>query len=276
MYNNVCLDECPERTYLNGSRCLSCISPCWNCTSNTASTCTSCDNSLYLSTDSVGTCGSTCTISTYPMKDEYNHKCVSSCPDNLVQVGVDTCQLCGPGLYKNNSNLCNETCPDGYYPDNTRRFCGLCHTDCRLCISVYAQNCTACWSNKINRFLYLGQCVLNTSCPLGTYADQVGLTCTQCPYALNCSTCVNGSTGISCLKCAYGWYMNSAGLCVTTCAANQYQNNGNNSCVNCHSTCAACTSGTNSSCTACTSTNKLLTNTTGGYCLTACPQTGYY
>ena len=279
MYNSVCYDVCPPRTYLNGSNCTDCIAPCFNCTSNTASTCTSCTTGLYLSAPSIGTCAATCTNSTFQMYDSVNFKCVSSCTDNLVQTGTNTCQKCPSGQYKNNSNLCNETCPSSYYPDNTndRRFCGLCDSNCQTCIDVYAQNCTACWSNATNKYLYLGQCVFNTSCPIGTYANEPGLTCQSCPISMNCSSCVNSSTlGVICTQCAYGYYMNTSGFCDLGCASNQYPNKGNNSCVGCNSACTTCTSGTNTSCTGCSAGKYLLTNTTGGYCMTSCPTLGYY
>lgn len=142
---------------------------------------------------------------------------------------------------------------------------------------MYAQNCTSCWSNATNKYLYLGQCVSNVTCPTGTYADDPGLTCRSCPASMNCSSCVNTTlNGVVCVKCAYGWYMNSSGFCDVGCASNQYANKGNNSCVSCNAACVTCTSGTNSSCTSCLASKVLLTNTTGGYCLTACPTVGYY
>lgn len=274
-YGANCYDACPPQTYLSGSECFDCTAPCFNCTSNLISTCTSCQSSLYLSTPTTGTCETACS-GIYPMYDKVNFKCVSSCTDNLVKTGTDTCELCPAGQYKNVSNLCNATCPTGYYPDDSRRFCGTCHTSCLTCAGVAATDCTGCLPTSTNKYLYLGQCVFNTSCPLGTYADGSSLTCTLCPAALNCSSCVNTTAnGIVCIKCKYGWFMNSSGKCDLTCASNQYKNNGNNSCVNCNSACSSCTSGTNNSCTGCNSL-YLLKNASGGYCLNSCPLVGYY
>jgi proprotein convertase subtilisin/kexin type 5 len=277
MYNGVCYNSCPAQTYVNGSVCINCVAPCYNCTSNTTSSCTSCTGGLYLSTPTLGTCATTCNNPIYQLYDQVNFLCVSSCTDNLVQVGVNTCQMCASGLFKNSSNLCNDTCPAGYYPDSTRRFCGLCDVSCQSCIDVYAQNCTACWPNATNSYLYIGQCVFNTSCPDGTYADSVALACQSCPVAMNCSTCQNTTAlGVVCIECNYGWFMSTAGTCDAGCASNQYANNGNNSCVNCNPGCASCTSPTNTSCTTCAKNSFLLTNASGGYCLSTCPPIGYY
>lgn len=95
---------------------------------------------------------------------------------------------------------------------------------------------------------------------------------------LSCSSCSYNSTAIAayCTMCSYGtFYQASNQTCGSGCLSTQYKNTWNNSCNQCDSACATCIGPTSSSCTSCANTFYLLSNSTGGYCLSSCPVTGY-
>ena len=85
-----------------------------------------------------------------------------------------------------------------------------------------------------------------------------------------------GNSSAYCTACQYGtFFQASTTTCDTTCLSTQYQNTWNNSCNNCDAACLTCNGPTSYSCTSCGATFYLLGNSTGGYCLSACPTLGY-
>jgi hypothetical protein len=246
---------------------------------------------LYINSANTGSCITNCSVTpSTPLFDVVSNRCLNSCIDSLVLVNINKCNLCTVGLFKNDTGNCASSCSTGEYPydDNaTNRICDKCHSDCKTCAGVYAENCTTCWTNSSSQFLFLSMCVLNTSCPDGTYPNNFtgsNPSCTQCPNNLtnpnlNCSTCVYSTvkSTVVCISCLYGYYYNSTTqLCGITCGAKFYPNNANNSCVACASSCAACSSSSSRSCTSCPAFQYYLINMTGGYCLNACPSVKYF
>ena len=117
-----------------------------------------------------------------------------------------------------------------------------------------------------------------TICPKGFFADPVLGKCTLCTDSLNCVACTYNASNQQdyCTSCKYGYYFqSSSSTCGTTCLSTQYQNTWNNSCNDCDAACATCNGPTSFSCTSCANTFYLLTNATGGYCVTTCPTIGY-
>ena len=117
-----------------------------------------------------------------------------------------------------------------------------------------------------------------TICPKGFYADTTSNLCAICLSNMSCSACAfNNVTNTSyCTSCKYGYYFTASNnSCGTACLSTQYKNTWNNSCSSCDLSCSTCNGPTSFSCTSCGSTFYLLTNSTGGYCLTACPTLGY-
>jgi len=115
-------------------------------------------------------------------------------------------------------------------------------------------------------------------CPKGFYPDTTLGLCTLCPSNLYCSSCAYDSVSTSpyCTACMYGYFYNSTNkTCGTSCLSSQYKNTWNNSCSNCDPSCSTCNGPTSYSCLSCPGTSLLLTNSTGGYCLSACPTVGY-
>jgi len=115
-------------------------------------------------------------------------------------------------------------------------------------------------------------------CPKGFYANSNTSQCEICTYSLSCSACGYNSTSstVYCTACAYGTFFQSANnTCGTSCTNSQYKNAWNNSCNACNSACVQCNGPSNTSCTACLPAQKLLTNSSGGFCLTSCPVVGY-
>lgn len=117
-----------------------------------------------------------------------------------------------------------------------------------------------------------------TICPKGFYADPNQGACTVCPVNLRCTACdfKTSDNTTYCTSCEYGtYYQASTTLCGTVCLSTQYQNTWNNSCNTCDPACVTCNGPTSYSCLSCIGSSYLLTNSTGGYCLTACPTSGY-
>lgn len=113
-------------------------------------------------------------------------------------------------------------------------------------------------------------------CPKGFYTHDIAGACQVCPVQLQCTSCVMVSAIVQCTACAYGtFYQTSTPTCTSQCTNYEFKNTWNNSCSTCDVACGNCNGPTNTSCTDCISTNYLLTNYSGGFCLTACPSTGY-
>jgi proprotein convertase subtilisin/kexin type 5 len=236
--------------------------------------CTSCLGGLYLSQPGNGSCIATCAGTSYFLLDTVNLVCVSSCPSNMVAPGNGTCVLCSSG-YQYQGN-CIPTCPGSYYADSTLIACLQCDSSCLACLGSYPENCTSCIASSGAPYLLLKMCW--SICPKGFYANNNTNKCEICDTNLNCTTCSYNFTSLTiyCTACIYGTFFQSSTMtCGIVCNSSQYKNTWNNSCTSCDSACVQCNGPFNTSCTACQITQKLLTNTSGGYCLTSCPVVGY-
>jgi hypothetical protein len=120
LYNNMCINSCPDRTYYNGSTCVSCSSLCAKCSE--AKYCTECDPlAISKSTTVFGIPKTTC---------------VSVCEaGSFVINGV--CKTCSEIGKVMENNVCVDSCSPGNYSDS-----GICKT----CLSS-------------GRFIYDGQCI---------------------------------------------------------------------------------------------------------------------
>jgi len=128
---------------------------------------------------------------------------------------------------------------------------------CDNCLST--SNCTSC---RATFYYYNNSCVVDSSCPSGTFANSSSNTCESCVSP--CATC-HYSSGTTCQSCAPGYIFHNS-TCLQICPDGYYNNSG--TCAGCVPPCGYCTSAT--FCTTCL-TNYL--NAITGQCVTsgACP-----
>jgi len=112
-------------------------------------------------------------------------------------------------------------------------------------------------------------------CPNGFYADAVAGECQVCPLNLHCATCVLVSTVVKCNSCSYGYFKQPNNTCMATCDPLYFANQWNLTCDPCSVDCKNCKGAGPTSCVDCNNPKYFLKNATGGYCLDACPTTGY-
>lgn len=113
------------------------------------------------------------------------------------------------------------------------------------------------------------------ACPDGLYADDTAGACLTCIISLNCATCHVVATVVVCKTCRYGYYLHPNQSCVRSCDPTYYTNRWNNSCDPCDASCRDCSGPANSGCLNCVGPSLFLQNSSGGYCLSACPSVGY-
>lgn len=113
------------------------------------------------------------------------------------------------------------------------------------------------------------------TCPDGFYADTVNGKCEKCLVNLFCFTCEIVSSAVRCKTCKYGYYLQPDFSCGTSCGPTYYMNRWNHTCDPCHADCRDCSGPYDSSCLNCVNPKYYLKNSTGGYCLSTCPPTGY-
>ena len=234
--NNQCVSSCTEGYYenRNTNQCDICNEICLTC-SNSPTFCTSCDSSsdnpVFI--ESENTCKSNCDSVTL------DGECVSSCPFNYFENEDKECVLCNtecqtcsftqdhcltcdaagstPFLYLQTciSNCrefneigfefeCINSCPKGFYDDNTSISCISCPEYCLECEN--SENCLECNPLSENNKLYNGDCLEN--CPSNTFTQLN--TCIECNES--CKTC-SDDTENNCLSCFDNFHLEN-GNCV--------------------------------------------------------------
>jgi proprotein convertase subtilisin/kexin type 5 len=158
LYQNRCINACPDTTYGESNECRPCQSPCVNCSSSTA--CKSCVAKHILNVETCEPCPdncdecsnkTTCTTcdSTFKL---HNSGCVANCPPGYLastangkdiciscvscaecETTADNCTKCGVGTYLYN-NKCPTECPDTFYENGSNNECTTCVAPCVNCI----------------------------------------------------------------------------------------------------------------------------------------------
>lgn len=171
-----CLAACPVGQYApSGSyKCAPCNANCKTCDTS-ATHCLSCGLSLAAGLPlyrSSNTCVANCPFGKYGDTDTCT-SCDASCSG--CTLSSTNCLSCAGSYYRKvGTNLCTDTCPVGYYPDDTTTMCTLCPSGCKLCsISSGVVSCSQC-QNSAGVMYYLdsnNNCV--PTCP-STYYSKSG------------------------------------------------------------------------------------------------------
>ncbi|KAL4499150.1 hypothetical protein ABPG72_017052 [Tetrahymena utriculariae] len=278
---NSCVSNCPSGFYNNLTICSSCSSSCLTCNyPGDSSTCTSCSSNQFLYN---GQCLQSCPPNTYAKicnqiqkhlsmllflfyKAQTGNTCIlcnKTC-STCIGSNPNQCITCAASLYYNpNNQLCQSTCDDQFYPNNSNQACTPCDSSCYNCSGSAPNQCIQCAGNKN---LDNSKCV--TNCSPGKYKSPTSNVCLNC--SSNCNTCspTNPSSCLSCTLPYYFQYRDST--CQLTCQPDQYRDNNSVSCINCNTSCTTCLGSQNTDCLSCTGT--FLQNT---QCVSSC-QDGYY
>ncbi|XP_043934615.1 proprotein convertase subtilisin/kexin type 6 [Protopterus annectens] len=130
--------------------------------------------------------------------------------------------------------ICVNSCPPGFFGDNSTQKCRRCHKVCEACTGRSQNDCTSCkkW------YYHLQQdhlsCVL--TCPSGFYGDERQRQCLQC--ASNCSKC--NESPETCTECKAGFRLIGT-ICVPDCNPGSFVSLGEVTCDWCPQSCFSCT-----------------------------------
>lgn len=118
-----CYSECPEGTYLSGTQCVKCESPCYTCLS--ATECLSCDrtdptNLLINFFPEQQQCYETCPSISVPSPSKTCIACESPCLE--CEDLPDQCTSCIEGMYLYKSQ-CVSSCPFSMFKDEVTQTC---------------------------------------------------------------------------------------------------------------------------------------------------------
>ncbi|KAL4503914.1 hypothetical protein ABPG72_022544 [Tetrahymena utriculariae] len=226
---NQCL-SCNDGTFLDGTKCTLCISPCKTCDTS-SSKCLSCVSS-YQFDNSNNKCNPTCDVSCKTCSKPIDPNQCLSCNDGFFLDGSKCTACSSPCKTCDSTSTKCLACIANYTYDNSKNICNpTCDTSCKNCSKPIDSN--AC-----------------TSCNDGSFLD--GSKCTICTSP--CKTCDTSAT--KCLSCITGFsYDTSNSICNPNC---------DSSCKSCSkpndgNACLTCNDGTfldGTKCTLCTSPCK--------------------
>lgn len=131
---------------------------------------------------------------------------------------------------------------------------------------------TYCLTCQPSYFLVTTNNTCTSTCPDGTYSENVTQMCLQCPS--NCQTCLNSTYCLSCISGRTFLYLQTNN-CINDCPQGYYGNTSTIACALCDTKCLTC-SGSASNCLSCTAGYYLVGLTVVSFdCQTSCPS-GYY
>ena len=269
LYNDQCVDTCPNGTYPYSDSCQSCSYSCKTCYGSYSDECTSCEDGKFL----------------------YEEECRYYCPSGTYATGNGssmTCQSCRyPCSSCNGSSSANclscryeyvlynhqcwSSCPIGTYQmqdydyySNTKT-CEACHPSCAMCDGPDQFQCTGCAGNEVLRD---NRCVVLT-CTGSTYEvrNQSGEFCHACHSS--CLTC-NGSQADNCLSCDNG-RIPFGYECVELCPSGYFRQRSVSTdekwCERCDASCKTCSGDSYDNCLSCDEGRAL----NDRQCMFSCP-----
>ncbi|XP_062274784.1 proprotein convertase subtilisin/kexin type 6 [Scomber scombrus] len=238
-YNGPCHSECGEQ----------------GCDGPDADHCLNCINFSFGSLKSGRTCVNHCPSGHYEdITSRRCRRCTKGC-EKCDGRSASSCLLCRRGLYLNALNSsCIDTCPSGYFADESQRLCLMCHERCMTCLR-YADRCTAC-----SEGYSLAGMTCVPECTNGTFFHLEEMTCSPCHSS--CRTCT-GPGKEECIQCAEG-YLQQEWRCVQTCIPGYYSEEAagvpHKMCHRCEANCLTC-SGPGMTCTRCKESYSLVSRT---------------
>ncbi|KAB0368883.1 hypothetical protein FD755_019917 [Muntiacus reevesi] len=258
LYDGQCLDECPERTYLEKETqvCKDCHKSCRTCSSSGA--CTTCQEGLRVNNH--GRCGPHTECAAVEYWDEQALACKACHAKCLHCAGPaeNQCRTCPRDSLLLNTS-CVQDCPEGYYADEDSHRCALCHSSCRTCEGRHSMQCLSC----LPGWFQLGQECL-TQCREGYYAENSTGQCKRC--SKSCKAC-QGPQPTDCLSCdPFFFLLRSKGQCHRTCPEHHYVEQSTQTCERCHPTCDKCKGKGALNCLSCVWSYHLV----GGLCTSDC------
>ena len=280
---NLCVDECPEKYYLNNNICRGCNENCRECNGPSASDCTECEELIYngecfeecpsITFRNGNTCQDCnerceecqgpdpdqCTVCSnqFPLREEDTNICLNSCNQDYFQV----------------ENSCVKSCPEGYF--GSSNVCVECSGSCADCEGS-ASSCTAC---KEEKFLFGTVC--QDSCPTGYFVSEgvcamCDSSCLECKGAgpNMCTSCGGNfpffnTKDQSCLNsCPQDTYLLDQ-TCYTNCPNKFFEvETPSKQCQRCSGACENCFGAGNEECLSCNEGTFLQ----GTECKESCPQ----
>ena len=275
---NYCVETCEDKYYADteSGTCEPCDRRCILCTAAGTENCISCNYSHnprhYLQPYST-VCAPTCPDGYFGTLSNSQGACVL-CPGNCKTcLGGGSSILCTSCFspYFLHNQICQLSCPDGYYPDSTNNTCTPCNEACAVCSGPLNTPCSSC---KNGYYLYLNSSsslVCLSSCPEGYFGSFGVNQCISCFQS--CRTC-SGTANFECISCKSGYFLQPySNLCLSTCPTGYYQNTVSSMCSPCHSACLTCFGEDTTQCLSCQSGYFFLQSSSA--CLSSCP-TGYW
>eukprot|EP00930_Biecheleria_cincta_P069288 TRINITY_DN57040_c0_g1_i1.p1 TRINITY_DN57040_c0_g1~~TRINITY_DN57040_c0_g1_i1.p1 ORF type:complete len:3579 (-),score=472.83 TRINITY_DN57040_c0_g1_i1:116-10780(-) len=212
-----CVDACPDGWWDKevtgnvtvGNTCEKCYQDCSKCTSPTE--CQQCQNGKYLNHQDW--CVPECPAGYYEFGSLDVGRTCPQCPETCNLCNSDTeCTECKNDTYLTHRNLCENSCPIGYYHEGHQkvgRTCPPCEANCGQCVS--ATHCTQC--NNAHYLTPGRDCV--AKCPAGLYGrgtSSNGNTCEYC--SKDCDQCDSFET---CTQCTNSTFLTSDKFCAGEC-----------------------------------------------------------
>lgn len=193
LYGNTCRKDCLVGTYKEDGACFPCDPKCNACVNRVNYCIDGCkDDYYYKNHRCLDDCGEG-----YTVLDKNCEPCDTGCSECTYEKSVKICLNCNVGKYLFNNN-CLDSCPLGFYPDNTVGKCIPCNEACAHCFGGSNKNCYSC--NSELGFIMIAENICNyPSCTDGSYFNITQRTCVSCPKecskcygALNCTECIEG------------------------------------------------------------------------------------
>lgn len=218
-----------------------CFVGCALCTGPTNTSCSQCKNDVansltYLLVYGSLNCSLSCPDGQYA--SNYANSCFPCDINCLTCLGTSsnctTCSRTGTGilLFLEN-NICVQSCSKSMYQNGTNHTCLACNIGCAVCTGPSLTECQECRnatdpaniSNTLYFYLYQGNSICDTACPLGQFIlSGFPNRCQNCSsQCVGCSVSAYNCTEANLCSVTYFFYR-ATNSCLTTCPAGYYAN----------------------------------------------------